>query len=122
MLGKMVSFGFSVSTLPARLAYRSAAGLFNLPADLEQLTAALKVDSVQVVREIEMVLSAVDQEMRQKAGNLSPEQQQQAAELALRSAEQHLSMAAVNVLRAIWLGSNARKGLEKRSEGVIIDQ
>ena len=60
--------------------------------------------------------------MRQKAAHLSPVQKQQAAELALGAAEQHLSMAAVNMLRALWLTLDSSRGLDNRRGPVTIDQ
>ena len=41
--------------------------------------------------------------------------------LALGAAEQHLSMAAVNMLRALWLTLDSSRSLEQRREGVIIE-
>ena len=46
---------------------------------------------------------------------------QRAAELALDAAEQHLSMAAVNMLRALWLSVNSRQVLEQPDGTVIIE-
>lgn len=115
VLKKIATFGFNLYTLPARVAYRQAAPYFNLPADLNQLLAELRSSSDQAAREVQMVLAGVDAEMRQKTAHLTPGQRQQAANLAVNAAEQHLSMAAVNLLRALWLSASAREQLRKSS-------
>jgi hypothetical protein len=120
MLQKAVSLGFSLSTLPARLAYRRVAPLLDLPPDLDRALTELRAGSDQVLREIQGVLQAVDQDMNARTQGLSAAEREQAAELAVRAAEQHLSMAAVNLLRALWLGASARRELERDS--VVIDQ
>ncbi len=74
-----------------------------------------------MAREIQSVIAGVDAEMSMKAGHLSGEQKAQAASLALQAAEQHLSMAAVNLLRAVWLSSNASKELARDKNGIIIE-
>ena len=101
--------GFRLYTLPARLAYRRTAGLLNLPDDPGRLIAELRGLSEQVALEVQAVLDAVDRDMRERAAHLTPEQKQQAAQLALYAAEQHLSMAAINVLRALWLTAADRR-------------
>ena len=53
--------------------------------------------------------------------HLSNEQKQQAALLALEAAEQHLSMAAVNILRAVWLAMNSNPELPPPRRGQTID-
>ena len=55
-------------------------------------------------------------------GTLSNEQKQQAALLALQAAEQHLSMAAVNLLRAVWLAMNSNPELPSARGGVTIER
>jgi hypothetical protein len=52
---------------------------------------------------------------------LNGEQKQQAAELALDAAEKHLSMAAVNMLRALWLAVDSSRSLEHDRGSVIIE-
>ena len=121
MIRQMISAGFNLYTLPARMAYRSTAGWFGLPQDFDQFVGQLRTQSEEVTREVQRVIEGVDLEMRQKAAHLSPEQREQAAELAIHSAEQHLSMAAVNVLRAFWLATSARRGLADRDGSTIID-
>lgn len=41
--------------------------------------------------------------MTHKTAHLSAADKRLAAELALHAAEQHLNMAAINILRAVWL-------------------
>ncbi|MEM6581552.1 MAG: hypothetical protein AAF699_09780 [Pseudomonadota bacterium] len=120
MLGKMVSLGFGLATLPARMTYRSVKAVATVPGDLNHLRQELAQFSGEVAREIQHVLESVDAEMRAKSAHLNPSEKQQAAELAISAAEQHLSMAAVNVLRALWLSADANRSLEEdRKAGII---
>lgn len=119
MTRKMVSFGFNIYTLPVRAAYRGTAHLFNLPPTLEDLIAELRAGSEQVSREVEAMLSEVDREMTEKASHLSPQQRQAAAQIALDAAGQHLSMAAINMLRAFWLVGSSRNTLHQDEAGKI---
>ena len=121
MLGKMVSIGFDLATLPARMTIRGARAAVTAPGDIGLMMRELRQVSDEVAREVQLVLASVDAEMSQKAAHLNPTQKQQAAELALGAAEQHLSMAAVNVLRALWLSIDASRSLEQGREGVIIE-
>ncbi len=122
MIGKAVSLTFSLYTLPARMAYRSAANHLDLPPTFEELMAQLRANSEQVARDVQSVFASVDQEMSARAAHLSPEQRQQAAELALSSAEKHLGMAAVNVLRALWLSASAQQLAQQDRDPSIVDQ
>lgn len=121
MLGKMVSLGFDLATLPARITFRGAKAVVTMPGDIEHFQQELRQASSEVAREIQQLLDSVDAEMRHKAAHLDPAQKQQAAELALGAAEQHLSMAAVNMLRALWLTVDASRSLERDSGPVIIE-
>ncbi len=127
MLRKVVSAGFNLYTLPARMIYRRAAIRFDLPRDMDALMRELRVSSEQVAREVRAVLDGVDAEMRAKTADLSPAERRQAADIAIYAAERHLSMAAVNVLRAVWLASHpvadadAPPGRRTRG-GIVIDQ
>jgi hypothetical protein len=121
MLGKMVSLGFDLATLPARMTFRGAKAVVAMPGDIDHFRAELRQASDEVAREIQQLLDSVDLEMRQKAAHLDPAQKQQAAELALGAAEQHLSMAAINMLRALWLTMDANRGLERDRGPVIIE-
>jgi DNA-binding transcriptional MerR regulator len=91
MLGKLLSTGFNLATLPARLTLRSVRALAMTPAQASQLLAELRDASDQAVAELQQLLASVNADKRL------------AAELALQAAEQHLSMAAINILRAVWL-------------------
>jgi hypothetical protein len=124
MLRKVISTGFNLYTLPARMIYRRAAVRFDLPRDLDALMRELRVNSAQVAREVRAVLDGVDAEMRAKTADLSPAERRQAADIALYAAERHLSMAAVNVLRAVWLVSNAVPDADPRRTGggAVIDR
>lgn len=122
MLGKMVSLGFDLATLPARMTFKGARAIVAMPGDIEHFRQELRLASDEVAREVRQLLDSVDAEMRQKAAHLSPVQKQQAAELALGAAEQHLSMAAVNMLRALWLTLDSSRGLDNRRGPVTIDQ
>lgn len=120
MLGNLIAMGMDLATLPARVTWRGARALSMTPLQFQRFSQELREASDEAAREIREVLSGVDAEMSARAAHLSPEQKVQAAALALDAAEQHLSMAAVNLLRALWLGSHAaRESLE--AEGVTIE-
>lgn len=122
MIGKMVSLGFDLATLPARMTYRGARAMLAVPGDLEVVMAEVREASDEVAREIQALLYSVDAEMTEKAAHLTPLQKQQAAELALDAAEKHLSMAAVNMLRALWLAVDSSRRIEQERGPVTIDQ
>src|SRR3990167_3227961 len=103
MIGKLLSTGFSLATLPARLTFRSVRAVAMPPAQASRLLADMREASDQAVQELQGLLASVDAEMTHKAAHLSAADKRLAAELALRAAEQHLSMAAINILRAVWL-------------------
>jgi endonuclease/exonuclease/phosphatase (EEP) superfamily protein YafD len=121
MIGKMVSLGFDLATLPARMTYRGTRAMLAMPGDIEQVMAEMRQVSDEVAREIQVLLDSVDAEMSQKAAHLSDEQKQQAADVALFAAQKHLSMAAVNVLRALWLTMDANRSLEQDDGSVVIE-
>ena len=81
------------------------------PAEANRMLAGMRETSDQAVREIQGLLANVDAEMTHKAAHLSAADKRLAAELALRAAEQHLSMAAINILRAVWLTLNSTPDL-----------
>ncbi len=122
MIGKMISFGFDMATLPARLTYRSARAMLTVPADFNAFMDQLRHASDEVAREIQAIMEGVDADMSHRTAHLSPQQKQQAAELALEAAEKHLGMAAVNMFRALWLAVNStetlRDGKRGRRDGV----
>ena len=122
MIGKMMSMGFDLATLPARLTWRSARALTLNDSEFNQFMEELRRASDEAAREIRAVIAGVDMEMSQKAGHLSPEDKQRAAMLALDAAEQHMSMAAVNMLRALWLSVNSARELADDDGHVTIDQ
>lgn len=107
MIGKILSTGFSLATLPARLTFRSVRALAMTPAEAGRLLAEMRDASDQAVEEIHALLASVDDEMGRKTAHLSNADKRLAAELALQAAEQHLSMAAINILRAVWLTLNS---------------
>ena len=121
MIGKMVSLGFDLATLPARMTYKGTKAMLAMPGDFEQVMAEIRQASDEVAGEIQALMADVDAEMSQKAAHLNGEQKQQAAELALDAAEKHLSMAAVNMLRALWLAVDSSRSLEQDRRGVIIE-
>jgi len=121
MIGKMVSLGFDLATLPARMTFKGTKAMLAMPGDFEQVMAEIRQASDEVAREIQALMADVDAEMSQKAAHLNGEQKQQAAELALDAAEKHLSMAAVNMLRALWLAVDSSRSLEQDRSGVIIE-
>jgi hypothetical protein len=121
MIGKMVSLGFDLATLPARMTYRGTRAMLAVPGDIERVVAEVRQVSDEIAREVQALLYSVDQDMRRKTAHLSPEQKQQAAELALDAAEKHLSMAAVNMLRALWLAVDSNRRLEQEGSGVVIE-
>ena len=122
MIGKVFSLGVDLATMPARLGLRSVRAMGLSTAELQRLAEELQDASEQTLRELRAVVDGVDREMQVKAAHLSPEQKAQAAGLALEAAEQHLSMAAVNLLRALWLSGHAGRELGRDRRGVIIDQ
>ena len=107
MIGKILSTGFSLATLPARLTFRSVRALAMTPAEASRLLAEMRDASDQAVEAIHALLASVDDEMGRKTAHLSNADKRLAAELALQAAEQHLSMAAINILRAVWLTLNS---------------
>ena len=111
MIGKLLSTGISLATLPARLTFRSVRALAMTPAEVSRLLADMRQASDQAVRELQELLTRVDADMAQKTAHLSAADKRLAAELALRAAEQHLSMAAINILRAVWLTLNSTPNL-----------
>jgi hypothetical protein len=122
MLKKMVSLGFDLATLPARMTFKGARAVVAMPGDVEHFMREIRMASDDVGREIQSLLDSVDAEMRQKAAHLDPQQKERAAELALGAAEQHLSMAAVNVLRALWLTMDANRNLTRDDDSAVIEQ
>lgn len=116
-----MSMGFDLATMPARLTWRSARAMTMSAAEFQQFTEELREASEDAAREIRQVIAGVDMEMTQKAAHLSPDQKAQAAALALDAAEKHLSMAAVNMLRALWLSAHAQKELTSDDGSVIIE-
>lgn len=111
MIGKLLSTGFSLATLPARLTFRSVRALAMTPAEASRLLADMRQASDQAVRELQALLASVDADMTEKTAHLSAADKRLATELALRAAEQHLSMAAINILRAVWLTFNSTPNL-----------
>lgn len=122
MIGKMVALGFDMATLPARLTLRGTRALMAIPADFGGFMEQLRQTSGEMSREVRRIMDTVDAEMNDKAGHLSPEQKQQAAELALGAAEKHLSMAVVDVFRALWLAVSAAESMNRDRGPVTIDQ
>lgn len=116
-----MSMGFDLATMPARLTWRSARAMTMSAAEFQQFTEELREASEEAAREIRQVIAGVDMEMTQKASHLSPDQKAQAAALALDAAEKHLSMAAVNMLRALWLSAHAQRELAADDGSVIIE-
>jgi len=121
MLEKMVSIGFDLATLPARMTLRGVRAAVAMPGDIDHFLREIRQVSDEVALEIQRLVESVDSEMSQKAAHLSPAQKQQAADLALGAAEQHLSMAAVNLLRALWLATESNRSLRNRRDPVIIE-
>ncbi len=122
MIGKMVSLGIDLATLPARMSLKGARAMLAMPGDFEQVIAEMRVVSDEVAREIQILMASVDAEMSQKAAHLSGEQKQQAAELAMVTAQQHLSMAAVDMLRALWLSVDSSRSLGRDERPVVLEQ
>ena len=121
MIGKMVSLGFDLATLPARMTYRGTRAMLAMPGDIEQVMAEIRQASDEVARDIQALMTDVDIEMSRKAAHLSDDQKQQAAALALDAAEKHLSMAAVNMLRALWLAVDSNRSLPHDKASVTIE-
>ncbi|HSX90005.1 MAG TPA: hypothetical protein VLG17_18680 [Pseudomonas sp.] len=122
MIGKLLSTGISLATLPARLTFRSVRALAMTPAEVSRLLADMRQASDQAVRELQELLTRVDADMAQKTAHLSAADKRLAAELALRAAEQHLSMAAINILRAVWLTLNSTPNLPPNEPDERVEQ
>jgi hypothetical protein len=74
MIGKMVSLGFELATLPARMTYRGTRAMLAMPGDFEQVMAEIRQASDEVAREIQALMADVDMEMSQKTAHLNGEQ------------------------------------------------
>lgn len=122
MIGKMVSLGIDLATLPARMTFKGVKTMLTMPGDFEKMLAEMRTVSDEVTREIQILMASVDAEMSQKAAHLSDEQKQQAAELAMVTAQQHLSMAAVDMLRALWLSVDSTRTLGRGENSVVLEQ
>jgi len=119
MLKQAISLGFNIATLPARITYNVLSNATGLHPDIGRLIADIRQASGDVVRELQQLADSVEAELQQKAGHLNPEQKQQAAQLALYAAEQHLSMAARDLLRALWLNISANNQLTQQKQSQI---
>ena len=122
MIGKLLSTGFSLATWPARLTFRSVRALAMTPAEVSRLLVDVRAVSDQAVQGLQELLASVDAEMTHKAAHLSAADKRLAAELALRAAEQHLSMAAINILRAVWLRLHSTPNLPPPERDKRIEQ
>nr|WP_298146366.1 hypothetical protein [uncultured Pseudomonas sp.] len=122
MIGKLLLTGFNLATLPARLTFRSVRALAMTPAEASRLLADMRQASEQTVRELQAVLASVDADMTQKTAHLSAADKRLAAELALQAAEQHLSMAAINLLRAAWLTLHSTPNLPSHEPDQRVEQ
>lgn len=109
MMGKIISMGFNLATLPARMTYRGTKAMLVMPGDYQQLMIEMRQVSDEMARQFQALLNSVDAEMSTKAAHLNSQQKQQAAGMALDAAEKHLSMAAVDILRALWLATDSRQ-------------
>lgn len=107
MLRTAITTGFSLATLPARLTYKSAKYAMSLPADAAFLRKTLSLAATEAAKELQALADSVNEEMQEKAAHLNDEQREQATWLALQAAEQHLSMAARDLMRALWLANPA---------------
>ena len=121
MIGKMFSLGFEAATLPALLTYRSTRAVLGIPGELERIRGEFRQLSDEVGRGVQVLLASVDADMRHKTAHLSAQQKQQALDLALDAAEQHLSMAALNTLRALWLALDSGRELRRDRTGIVIE-
>ena len=102
MIGKMVSLGFGLATMPARMTFKGARAAVSAPGDVGHFLDELRQVSDGVLQDAQLLLDSIDAEMSRKTAHLTPEQKQKAAEQALHTAERHLSVAAVNILQAVW--------------------
>tara|TARA_R110002049_G_scaffold177382_24_gene344600 strand:+ start:6244 stop:6618 length:375 start_codon:yes stop_codon:yes gene_type:complete len=121
MLKRMASLGFDLATMPARMTFKGARAVVSMPGDIEHFLREVRTVSDEVAREVQLLLDTVDAQMSEKTAHLDPQQKRRAAQLALNAAEQHLSMAAVNVLRALWLSADADRELTQRERAAVIE-
>lgn len=123
MIGKLFSFGLNAATLPARVALNSGKAILAAPGNFNRMMEEVRLASDEAMRDLQSMLEEVDIEMREKTADLNEDQKDQATSLALSAAEQHLSMAAVNMLRALWLATDSvSRKIENTREGVTIEQ
>lgn len=123
MIGKMVSMGFNLATLPARMTYRGTRAMLVMPGDYQQAMTEIRQASDEMTLQFQALLHSVDTEMSTKSAHLNPQQKQQAAELALDAAQKHLSMAAVDILRALWLAGDSKRqsgGTDSRASATTL--
>ena len=71
MIGKLVSTGFRLATLPARLTFRSVRALAMTPAEASRLLADMRQASDQAVQELQGLLANVDADMTHKTAHFS---------------------------------------------------
>ncbi len=123
------------ATLAAINAFVSDEGFQAIPGEMRQSLASITSLSEELQTQLrntgpklnkvlegtDRTLASVDAEMTARAAHLNPQQKQQAAELALDAAEKHLSMAAVNMLRALWLAVDSERRLKQEGSGVVIE-
>mgnify|MGYP003574814839 CR=1 FL=1 len=60
MLGKMVSLGFDLATLPARMTLKGAKAMVAVPGDIDHFLREIRQASDEVAREIQLLLDSVD--------------------------------------------------------------
>ena len=70
MIGKMVSLGFDLATMPARMTYRGTRAMLAMPGDIEQVIAEVREVSDEIAREVQALLYSVDQEMTEQTAHL----------------------------------------------------
>jgi hypothetical protein len=85
MIGKLISTGFSLATLPARLTFRSVRALAMTPAEASRLLADMRQASDQAVQELQGLLANVDADMTHKTAHLSTADKRLAAEPSQRN-------------------------------------
>ena len=57
----MVSLGFDLATMPARMTYRGTRAMLTMPGDIERVISEVREVSDEVAREVQALLYSVDE-------------------------------------------------------------
>ncbi len=104
MIAELLSAGFNISMLPARLAIRNTKNTVQAMRDLPYLMKNFSSDMHQSRDEAQMmmgqIMSRIDNELGGDPANLSKQEREMIANRELALAEQHVGHALINLLTA----------------------